>query len=72
MADLITTGNDKLRSRLFNWKFTQAMIYTEGESPAVCNLIKELSDSVGDSGWFGGYWGSLVEAVVDLLVEEDG
>jgi len=60
--------NEKLKSRVENWKFESALKYiddkvTDGEK----EIIKALARLFGNSGWFYGDMGILVDTVLDFL-----
>ena len=56
--------------RLENWKFQQALTALPKEAPlTVRETTAALAASFGDTGWFDGHVGQLVEAVVALLLE---
>lgn len=59
--------NDKLRSRLDNWKFRQAMQYIDGTDETEAMVIKALADMFEDCGQFSGTMSVLVESVVAYL-----
>jgi hypothetical protein len=60
--------NEKLKSRLVNWKFSQALNHLDDELTAgQRELIEALARLVGDSGWFEGDIGVLVALAVAAL-----
>jgi len=60
-----------LRSRLENWKFTQAQALATAEPAPVQRLIAALAALVGDSGWaLGGALAVVIEAAVDGLLAD--
>ena len=62
----------KLRSRLENWKFAQAVPYLSGEPPEVREVVVALAALLGDCGWgIGGALGCIVEAVVGMLLDHE-
>ncbi len=40
--------NERLENRLYNYKFSQAMQYLDGESPEIKQLVKALDETFGD------------------------
>lgn len=67
--------NDKVKSRLVNWKFERAakvLLDADVEDMSKeAAVVYELSRMFGNSGWFDGEMGELVGAVVDLLVRDE-
>lgn len=61
--------NDKCKGRIVNWKFTQAMGYYEGGDDNERILLRSLSETFGDCGWFDGNMGEIVGAVVQWLLK---
>ena len=59
--------NEDLGGRLYNWKFDQATRYLEGEPASLQHTVTVLARLFGDSGWFGGDMGLLVNVVVESL-----
>lgn len=61
-----------IQSRLVNWKFSSALQYAEREGSGVTDeemeLIRALSITYGNSGWFEGAMGSIVQAAVAHLL----
>lgn len=43
--------NNNLSSRLYNWKFNQALRYLDGETEEVKNLVNALAMIFGNIGW---------------------
>lgn len=70
MIDKSAQANQDLCSRLDNWKFETAHRYaTElGLDENDLEVIKVLSDTFGDCGWFDGSMGVIVGAAVDSLL----
>ena len=63
---------DQLVSRLCNWKFAQALQYTEGQPSNVVHNVSCLANLFGNPGWFDGEMGTLVSlAVLALVGEQD-
>ena len=61
--------NEKLKSRLFNWKFEQALQYVDGGVDLDdLEVIKALARLFGNCGWFEGDVGALVSVVVSSLI----
>lgn len=65
-------------NRLYNWKFDQAVYaleHRQGDvvaTPRETEAINTLSEAFGDSGWFGGVMGRVVQlAVHDLIGDID-
>lgn len=54
--------NDKLRERLFNYKFDSALKHiTDDTDPWVVRATESLANIFGDVGWaMGGYMDSIV------------
>lgn len=68
MKGIIKETNEKLRSRIYNWKFEQAKQYLEGENEEVVNIINSLSNMMGDCGWGDGDMGLLISIAVEHLI----
>lgn len=60
---------EDLISRLNNWKFAQALQYTNAETKNV-EVITALAMLFGNSGWFQGQIGILLDYVVEYLIRE--
>lgn len=58
---------DVLIGRLRNWKFDTARKYLHQQPEAVRVAVKTLADMFGNSGWFGGKMGTMVDLVVEAL-----
>lgn len=57
--------NEKLKSRLSNYKFDQALLYLEGEDEDVQEVVKALAETFGSVGWgLTGHMGVIVEAAL--------
>jgi hypothetical protein len=54
-------------NQLYNWKFTSALSNMSGEEPEYA-LVQALSVLLGDSGWFEGSLGQVVDAMVTLVL----
>jgi len=65
---LVRQENERLRSCLLNWKFGQASQYLRRESEEVKNIVQTLKTLFGNCGWFDGDMGTIVAAVVVLLI----
>jgi hypothetical protein len=66
---MITKEN--LISRLRNWKFVQAMAYTENLPEDLRQVVVRLTDLWGDTGFpRGGVFETLLEYIVSKLVED--
>ena len=72
---LDATKDAALISRLLNWKFSQArdILDSDGHSVATedADIIKALDRLLGDSGWFGGDFGSIIGIAIDSLLPEE-
>lgn len=61
--------NDELKSRVVNWKFSQAIKCFDSDTTKPEKMaILELADMFGDSGHFEGTVGKLVSNTVYLLL----
>lgn len=68
--------SEKVRNRLYNWKFAQAANQLEIEDEAdiqqgddgECELVCALALVLGDCGWFEGNLGIIVTAAVSPLL----
>jgi len=62
-------------NRLYNWKFDQALRSIRGDAnvvPRESQAIQALADAFGNSGWFDGLMGRIVQlAVHDLIGDVD-
>lgn len=57
--------NNKLKSRLINWKFDSAKKYlTETETTTEMTVVVTLSKMFGDIGWFYGDLAILVQSTL--------
>lgn len=68
----VTMSNPKtpeyVFGRLYNWKFNDAKKKVATvEDVAVVELINSLSDSFGNSGWFGGSMGTIVRNALENI-----
>ena len=62
---------ERLVSRLFNWKFTQATQCLAGQHIEVAETVRALSRMFGNCGWEDGDMGRVVSAAVRHLIGED-
>lgn len=62
--------SDRCKNRLENWKFQSAhwCASTSEASESEQAVVEALASAFGNSGWFGGALGVIVEAAVDKLV----
>ena len=60
--------NDKLLSRLLNYKFESALNYLEGEFSNVKELVNSLAQIFGNSGLIDGH----LRIVIDNALENIG
>lgn len=64
--------NEKLKSRLENWKFKQALQYVDDSvSEDEKNVIGTLARLFGDCGWLEGDVGTLISVAVRSLTEKE-
>ena len=65
-----TVRSTKLRSRLINWKFKQAMEYSDvlETDPEAMDVLESLEKMFGNSGWFDGDMATIVGVAVDMLL----
>lgn len=67
---------ERVKTRICNWKFSQAWELLEGELAAgtatdhELATLRALSDLVGNAGWFGGSLGTVVDAAVRTLIPD--
>lgn len=69
---LVKEDNEKLRGRLYNWKFEQAEKYTEAESDQVKHMVEDLAQLLGNSGWVPGQIGNVISGLVYCLIGDQG
>ena len=69
---LVRKENEKLIGKLINWKFAKAEQYLNLESPRVVSIVKTMSSVFHNEGWADGDMGTIVGAVVELLIGEIG
>jgi len=62
--------SEKLRSRLINWKFKSAMLYTDvfSDDPEAMEVLETLDRMFENSGWFDGDMATIINVVVDMLL----
>ncbi len=48
---MLFATSKKLRSRIYNWKFTDALQYLEDEDEDDIEIIKALAVTLGNAGW---------------------
>ena len=61
------------KSRLRNWKFEQAAKYLTPEATGEeRETVEALASLLGNSGWFFGNLGTLVDVVVETLMYDLG
>lgn len=64
--------NKDLENRLYNWKFNSAIRYLDDSvSEKDKEIIVALREMFGNSGWFDGTLGLLVNRVVNGLIGEN-
>jgi hypothetical protein len=63
--------NENLESRLYNWKFEQALRYLDGEPQETKDVVEALARMFGNAGWFYGDMQVVVAAAVRSLGVED-
>lgn len=67
-----TKKSVKLRGRLVNWKFKQALQYLRGQPENVNMGVRTLDRLFGDCGWgLDGEMGQLVELAVTAIIGEE-
>jgi hypothetical protein len=65
------TTNEKLISRLQNWKFVQAMSYADNMPAKLRQVLVRLSDLWGDTGFSrGGVFEILLEYTVNKSIDD--
>ena len=62
--------SSKLRNKLWNWRFETAKNYIEGQDEDVIKEVNNLSDTFGDSGWFGGVEAEKLDIRIDSLLNK--
>jgi hypothetical protein len=62
--------SERLRSRLINWKFSSAMMYTDvfSDDPEAMEVLKALNKMFENTGWFDGDMATIVGVAVDMLL----
>jgi hypothetical protein len=60
----------KLRSRLINWKFKSAMIYSDvfSDDDEAMEVLVTLNKMFENIGWFDGDMATLIGVSVDMLL----
>ena len=66
--DMTAPKADDLRSRLFNWKFSQAERYLEGQPDEVKQAVAMFSRMFENVGWEGGDIGHLLSLAMEALI----
>lgn len=64
--------NDRLHSRLQNYKFCSALRFLDGEDEQVQDLVNALSDVFGDIGWFDGNLAVIVQNALNNITKGEG
>ena len=63
-----TPESDKLEGRLYNWKFSSALRYLDGQPDNVREAVKALSDCFGDCGCLSGSVSAIIASLVHALI----
>jgi hypothetical protein len=63
--------SEECADRLYNWKFEQALDYLGGATSGERQLVEALSATFGNSGWFGGSLGIIINAALRTLMPEE-
>ena len=63
--------NERLSGRIYNWKFASAAGYLTGDLDAdLHDTVCALSEMFGNSGWFYGDMGTVINYVVNAMLKE--
>lgn len=65
---MIREENEKLKSRLLNYKFRTARQYLEGESEEVIEVVHALAETFDNCGWIDGNMGTIIQACVSNII----
>jgi hypothetical protein len=65
---MVRRENEKLISRLENFKFTQAQNYLEGENEMVVDVVNALASVFGNVGWMDGDMGTILSSAVYNII----
>ena len=71
---MVRKENEKLISRLYNYKFSSAQKYLEGENEDVVEVVNALAETFDNCGWIEGNIATIIQACVANIcpqVEED-
>ena len=61
---MVRKENEKLISRLFNYKFRSAQQYIGGEDEEVVDVVNALAETFGNCGWIDGKMATIIQACV--------
>lgn len=64
---MVQKDNEKLISRLFNYKFKSAQKYLEGEDEDVVEVVNALADTFDNCGWIDGNMATIIQACVSKI-----